>query len=80
MERITKIVLSIVFPGIVGFFAACILVLPQLILRGMDFAQSLAVGVILSGLCAALCARCLRSRIQPAPVRDGQASAAMAAE
>jgi hypothetical protein len=35
MERTIKIWLSIIFPGLLGFVASCLVILPQLTMRGL---------------------------------------------
>jgi hypothetical protein len=59
MERTIKIWLSIIFPGLLGFVASCLVILPQLTLRGLGAALGFRVGVSLSGAFAVLFSRML---------------------
>ncbi|GAA5065944.1 hypothetical protein N0B44_04335 [Roseibacterium beibuensis] len=63
MERFVKNFLCIVFPGMIGSFTSCILIIPPLMMRGLDFPSTLAVAVILAGAWSALFAIALRNRV-----------------
>ena len=59
MERTIKIWLSIIFPGLLGFVASCLVILPQLTMRGLGAPWDTATGVLLAGAFAVLFSRML---------------------
>jgi RsiW-degrading membrane proteinase PrsW (M82 family) len=63
MERVIKIWLSIIFPGLLGFVASCLVVLPQLTMRGLDAPWEGILGVFLAGAFSTLFSRMLSRHI-----------------
>jgi predicted outer membrane lipoprotein len=63
MERSIKIWLSVIFPGLLGFVASCLVILPQLTLRGLGAPWDIIVGVTLAGAFAILFSRILSRHI-----------------
>lgn len=59
MERTIKIWLSIIFPGLLGFVASCLVILPQLTMRGLTAPWDIVVGVALAGAFSILFSRML---------------------
>jgi hypothetical protein len=59
MERTIKIWLSIIFPGLLGFVASCLVILPQLTMRGLGAPWDIVVGVFLAGAFSVLFSRML---------------------
>jgi RsiW-degrading membrane proteinase PrsW (M82 family) len=59
MERTIKIWLSIIFPGLLGFVASCLVILPQLTMRGLGAPWDILVGVFLAGTFSVLFSRML---------------------
>ena len=59
MERTIKIWLSIIFPGLLGFVASCLVILPQLTMRGLGAPWDIVVGVALAGAFSILFSRML---------------------
>lgn len=59
MERTIKIWLSIIFPGLLGFVASCLVILPQLTMRGLSEPWDFAIGVFLAGAFSVLFSRML---------------------
>jgi RsiW-degrading membrane proteinase PrsW (M82 family) len=59
MERTIKIWLSIIFPGLLGFVASCLVILPQLTMRGLGAPWDTLVGTALAGAFAVLFSRML---------------------
>ncbi|MGP1355549.1 hypothetical protein [Roseicyclus sp.] len=59
MERTIKIWLSIIFPGLLGFVASCLVVMPQLTMRGLGEPWDMVLGVVFAALFAVLFARLL---------------------
>lgn len=63
MERTIKIWLSIIFPGLLGFVASCLVILPQLTMRGLGSPWDIVVGVTFAGAFSILFARMLSRHI-----------------
>jgi hypothetical protein len=63
MDRTIKIWLSIIFPGLLGFVASCLVILPQLTMRGLGGPWDVIVGVSLSGAFSILFSRMLSRHI-----------------
>jgi hypothetical protein len=59
MERTIKIWLSIIFPGLLGFVASCLVILPQLTMRGLGAPWDIVAGVLLAGAFSVLFSRML---------------------
>ncbi|MCU4652593.1 hypothetical protein N8I71_07100 [Roseibacterium sp. SDUM158016] len=59
MERSIKIWLSIIFPGLLGFVASCLVILPQLTMRGLGAPWDVVAGVFFAGLFSVLFSRLL---------------------
>ncbi|MDG4649310.1 hypothetical protein P6F26_12720 [Roseibacterium sp. SDUM158017] len=63
MERTIKIWLSVIFPGLLGFVASCLVILPQLTLRGLSQPWDIVFGVFFAGTFAVLFSRMLSRHI-----------------
>jgi predicted outer membrane lipoprotein len=63
MERTIKIWLSVIFPGVLGFVASCLVILPQLTMRGLGAPWDAILGVFLAGAFAVLFSRMLSRHI-----------------
>lgn len=63
MERTIKIWLSIIFPGLLGFVASCLVVLPQLTARGLGAPWDMISAVSFAGAFAILFSRMLSRHI-----------------
>lgn len=64
MERVVKIWLSIIFPGLLGFVASCLVILPQLKMRGLGEPWDAILAVLISGAFAILFSRMLSRHIE----------------
>jgi RsiW-degrading membrane proteinase PrsW (M82 family) len=78
MERAIKIWLSIIFPGLLGFVASCLVILPQLTLRGLGEPWDFVLGVSLSGAFAVLFSRMLVRHFDDDEVPEEEPRAATA--
>jgi RsiW-degrading membrane proteinase PrsW (M82 family) len=78
MERTIKIWLSVIFPGLLGFVASCLVILPQLTLRGLGAPWDIVVGVALSGAFAVLFSRMLSRHLDEDDIVDEAPKAATA--
>ena len=78
MERTIKIWLSIIFPGLLGFVASCLVILPQLTMRGISAPWDVVVGVFLAGAFSVLFSRMLARHLDEEEVPAEEPKAATA--
>lgn len=78
MERTIKVWLSIIFPGLLGFVASCLVVLPQLTMRGLGAPWDLILGVGMAAMFAILFSRMLSRHIDDEEAEEADAVAAKA--
>lgn len=78
MERTIKIWLSIIFPGLLGFVASCLVILPQLTMRGLSAPWDTVVGVCLAGAFAILFSRMLARHLDEEDAAEEEPKAATA--
>ena len=78
MERTVKIWLSIIFPGLLGFVASCLVILPQLTMRGLSAPWDILVGVFLAGAFSVLFSRMLTRHLDDDEVVEEEPKAATA--
>jgi RsiW-degrading membrane proteinase PrsW (M82 family) len=76
MERTIKIWLSVIFPGLLGFVAACLVILPQLNMRGLGAPWDGIVAVFLAGAFSILFSRMLSRHIDEDETEEPKASTA----
>jgi hypothetical protein len=63
MERTIKIWLSIIFPGLLGFVASCLVIMPQLTMRGLGEPWDMVLGVVFAGLFSVMFSRMLARHV-----------------
>lgn len=70
MERTIKIWLSIIFPGLLGFVASCLVILPQLTMRGLGAPMDTVLGVTMAAFFAILFSRMLSRHLDEEGVEE----------
>lgn len=79
MERTIKIWLSIIFPGLLGFVASCLVILPQLQMRGLSAPWDVVLGVGMAALFAILFSRMLSRHLDTDVLDEEEAAQALKA-
>jgi hypothetical protein len=80
MERTIKVWLSIIFPGLLGFVASCLVVLPQLTMRGLGAPWDTVAGVVFAGFFAVLFSRMLSRHLDEDEIAETEAPKAATAK
>lgn len=78
MERTIKIWLSVIFPGLLGFVASCLVIMPQLTMRGLGAPWEGIAGVLLAGAFAILFSRMLARHLDEDDLIEDEPKAATA--
>ena len=78
MERTIKIWLSIIFPGLLGFVASCLVILPQLTMRGLSAPWDVVVGIFLARTFSVLFSRMLARHLDEEDVAEEETTPATA--
>lgn len=78
MERTIKVWLSIIFPGLLGFVASCLVILPQLTMRGLGAPWDIIAGTFLAGAFAVLFSRMLARHLDEEVEQEEEPKAATA--
>ena len=80
MERTIKVWLSIIFPGLLGFVASCLVILPQLTMRGLGAPWDVPLAVTLAALFAVLFSRMLSRHLDDEDTAEVEVAKASTAE
>jgi len=78
MERTIKVWLSIIFPGLLGFVTSCLVILPQLTMRGLGAPWDIVAGTMFAGAFAVLFSRMLARHLDEEIEQEEEPKAATA--